>query len=33
MVLDFSAETGKVVRINEYLDTAVLWGAMEAHGV
>lgn len=33
MVLDFSPETGKVVRISEYLDTAVMWAAMEAHGV
>jgi len=33
MVLEFSPATGKIVRLNEYLDTAALYAVMDAHGV
>lgn len=33
MVLTYSPETGKMVGMNEYLDTAVAWKVKDAHGV
>ncbi len=33
LVIEFSPESGKIIKFSEYLDTALAWQAKDAHGV
>ncbi len=33
MVMEFSAESGKIVRLREYMDTARAWEVKDKHGI